>query len=378
MGYLSFSAAIYDPTQPDTSPSNLATLTPGAGGFTAGGRDLLKNIAGHMIASGGWNLSAVGGTDPATYTLSCTGPQGGDSLTCELSWDVNRANIQLRMATSFASGTPQNPSSFQLWPVTNGGSAPINNPRAINVYVWADKESVCIVTRDALANSNYTTAWAFGLIRRWPNTVPTAANQAGKDYTAIFYTMPTRSMGNNQDQNGNDASSPSWQTGAAPKHAQFYNQIMGPIANGFSATGQYPYAKESFSAIKVYQNYGDGSASWITNFLSSGGMFDSNHRTNENAATFSANIRQPMASEPRIGTDNLFHLQREIVWQMKTDTDTQPVTRGTLPASMIFAGRNAGNDGTLINAGTETYMVLAVNAGFWLRMNPTSFAIRQA
>ncbi len=374
MGFISFGSAIYDPNQPDTTPSNLATLTPGGGGFTPGGRDLLKNLAGHLIASGGWALAGVAGSDPATYTLWSSGPSGGDVIVAELSWDTPHQDIQLRMAPGLSGNVVNGSvSPYQLWPVTNGGSAAVNNPYQINVLCWADKAGVSIVTKDSAARSNYKTHFAFGIVTRWPTMVPTASGQAAKDYVAIFYTLPTKTLGNPA------------QTVGLPSYGTWYYQgtmFTGPSVNGYSGNGLNgngnPVQIQVCSAIMVYQNYGDASRSWVPNFLSSSGIFDSDHTNNENNVNYLTNTRQPMLRMPTYGTDGLFHMRREVVWQVKTTSDAAPVTRGTLPASCVFCGINAGNDGNPIVAGSETYTITNLNLGFWPGPTPNGFAIRSA
>lgn len=369
MGFISFGAAIYDPNQADTTPSNLATLTPGGGGFTPGGRDLLKNLAGHLIASGGWTLAGVAGSDPATYTLWSNGPSGGDVIVVELSWDTNHQNILLRMAPGLSGNVVNGSvSPYQLWPVTNGGSAAVNNPYQINVLCWADKSGVSIVTKDSAARSNYKTHFAFGILNRWPSMVPTAAGQANKDYTAIFYTLPTRTLGNSTPGTGLPATQ-AWGYSNYP--------YLGPSVNGYSGQVTY-YLMAVMNAVMVYQNHGDASRSWVPNFLAGGAAYDSDHTNNENNANYLSNYRQPSLRMPTYGTDGLFHMRREVVWQVKNTTDTAPMTRGTLPASFVFCGINSGNDGNPIVAGSETYTITNINLGFWPGPTPNGFAIRSA
>ncbi|MBO9539691.1 hypothetical protein J7643_03765 [bacterium] len=374
--FISFGAAIYDPSQSDTTPSNLASLTPGGGGFTPGGRDLLKNIAGHMIANGGWTLAGAAGSDPATYTLWSNGPSGGDVIVAELSWDTNHQNIQIRMAPGLSGNVVNGSvSPYQLWPVTNGGSATVNNPYQINVLCWADKNGVSIVTKDSPARSNYKTHFAFGMIVRWSSMVPTAQGQQNKDYTAIFYTLPTRTVGNNS---GISLSTPGYGMMAGSSLGSPIYASYGPSANGYS-NGTVNYNDWIvLSAIMVYQNYGDASRSWVPNFLSDSGYADSDTTGNENNANYLTNIRQPNYRMPTYGTDGLFHMRRTVVWQLKNTTDTAPMTRGTLPATFVFCGVNAGNDGNPIVAGTETYTITNINLGYWPGMNPNGFAIRSA
>lgn len=367
--FISFGAAIYDPTQADTTPSNLASLTPGGGGFTPGGRDLLKNIAGHMIANGGWTLAGAAGSDPATYTLWSNGPSGGDVIVAELSWDTLHQNIQLRMAPGLSGNVVNGSvSPYQLWPVTNGGSATVNNPYQINVMCWADKNGISIVTKDSPARSNYKTHFAYGMIVRWSSMVPTAQAQANKDYVGLFYTLPTRTWGVNSANT----------LGLPSSYNYMYYGYQGPTANGYNAANTNVYDIAVFNAIMVYQNFGDASRSWVPNFLSSSGMFDSDSLNNENSANYLSNIRQPMLRMPTYGTDGLFHMRREVVWQAKNTTDGAPITRGTLPASFVFCGVNAGNDGSQIVAGSETYTISNINLGYWPGMNPNGFAIRSA
>ena len=370
MAFISFGAAIYDPTQSDTTPSNLATLAPGGGGFTPGGRDLIKNLAGHLIANGGWTLAGVAGTDPATYTLWSAGPSGGDVIVAELSWDTLHQNIQIRMAPGLSGNVVNGSvSGYQLWPVTNGGSATVNNPYQINVLCWADKSGVSIVTKDSAARSNYKTHFAFGVINRWPTMVPIATGQAGKDYTAIFYTLPTRWV-----------QYPSQTLGLSAINGSSYlnNAYLGPTANGYSGNMGNYFMMPVQNAIMTYQNYGDASRNWVPNFLSSSGMYDSDTTNDENNANYLSNLRQPMARMPTFGTDGLFHMRREVVWQVKNTSDSAPMTRGTLPPSFVFCGINAGNDGNPIVAGTETYTITNINLGFWPGINPSGFAIRSA
>jgi len=368
--FISFGAAIYDPSQADTSPSNLATLSPGGGGFTPGGRDLLKNLVGHLIANGGWTLAGASGSDPATYTLWSNGPSGGDVIVAELSWDTNRQNLQLRMAPGLSGNVVNGSvSPYQLWPVTNGGSASVNNPSQINVLCWADKNGVSIVTKDSPARSNYRTHFAFGMVVRWTSMVPTAQGQANKDYTAIFYTLPTRTVGGSTPATG--------LPGIGGYQYGYSGIYYGPLANGYSGQTNY-YLQQVLNAIMVYQNYGDATRSWVPNFLSSSGTFDSDARNNENNANYLSNLRQPMVYTPTVGTDGLFHMRREIVWQRRNDSDVAPLTRGTLPPSFVFCGVNAGNDGNPIVAGSETYTITNINLGFWPGMNPNGFAIRSA
>ncbi len=376
MAFISFGAAIYDPTQSDTTPSNLATLTPGGGGFTPGGRDLLKNIAGHMIANGGWTLAGVAGTDPATYTLWSTGPSGGDVIVAELSWDTLHQNIQIRMAPGL-SGNVVNASvsGYQLWPVTNGGSATVNNPYQINVLCWADKSGVSIVTKDSAARSNYKTHFAFGILTRWPSMVPTAAGQANKDYTAIFYTLPTQTGTNGSQTYGSNIGAPGANVGYMGSNYQPFH--AGPTANGYSGNRDFQ-SQLVFNAIMVFQNYGDASRNWVVNFLDRGAMCDTDSTGNENNAVYYDTFRQPMVRQPTFGTDGLFHMRREVVWQAKNTTDAAPLSRGTLPATFVFCGVNAGNDGNPVVAGTETYTITNINLGFWPAMNPNGFAIRSA
>ena len=376
MAFISFGAAIYDPTQSDTTPSNLATLTPGGGGFTPGGRDLLKNIAGHMIANGGWTLAGVAGTDPATYTLWSAGPSGGDVIVAELSWDTLHQNIQIRMAPGLSGNVVNGSvSGYQLWPVTNGGSATVNNPYQINVLCWADKSGVSIVTKDSAARSNYKTHFAFGILTRWPSMVPTAAGQANKDYTAIFYTLPTQTGTNASQAYGSNIGAPGSNTGYMGSNYQPLHN--GPTANGYSGNRDFQ-SQLVFNAIMVFQNYGDASRNWVPNFLDRGGMLDTDSTGNENNADYTDNFRQPMVRQPTFGTDGLFHMRREVVWQAKNTTDAAPLTRGTMPATFVFCGVNAGNDGNPVVAGTETYTITNINLGFWPAMNPNGFAIRSA
>lgn len=368
--FISFGAAIYDPTQADTTPSNLASLTPGSGGFTPGGRDLLKNIAGHMVANGGWTLAGAAGSDPATYTLWSNGPSGGDVIVAELSWDTLHQNIQLRMAPGLSGNVVNGSvSAYQLWPVTNGGSATVNNPYQINVLCWADKNGVSIVTKDSAARSNYKTHFAFGMVSRWSSMVPTASGQANKDYVGIFYTLPTRTYGASSSQSVG-------LPGFGPNSGTWW---YGPSVNAYSGAVA---AANTFipvqNAIMVYQNYGDATRSWVPNFLSSSGMADSDSTNLENSSTYLSNARQPMARMPTFGTDGLFHMRREVVWQVKTTSDAAPLTRGTMPASFVFCGLNSGNDGNPIVAGTETYTITNINLGFWPGVSPNGFAIRSA
>ncbi len=384
MGFMSFGAAIYDPNQSDTTPSNLATLTPGGGGFTPGGRDLVKNLVGHLIASGGWTLAGVAGSDPATYTVWSNGPSSGDVIVAELSWDTLHQNIQLRMASGLSGNVVDGSvSGYQLWPVTNGGSAAVNNPYQINVLCWADKSGVSIVTKDSAARSNYRTHFAFGILNRWPSMVPTAAGQANKDYTAIFYTLPTRTGTNGQQAYGANIGAPGANVGYMGSNYSPLN--LGPTANGYA--GNYDYGSQIvFNAIMVYQNYGDASRSWVPNFLDRGGLLDTDVSTGwnprgtwgSNSALYWDNYRQPMVRQPTYGTDGLFHMRREVVWQAKTTTDAAPLTRGTMPATFVFCGVNAGNDGNPVVAGSETYTITNINLGFWPAMNPNGFAIRSA
>ncbi|MBU6427942.1 MAG: hypothetical protein KGR26_02935, partial [Cyanobacteria bacterium REEB65] len=202
---------------------------------------------------------------------------------------------------------------------------------------------------------------------------------------AIFYTLPTRVWG--YPSNGG----PTWATGLAnlpgaggtPQGNMYLsNNYQGPNANGYSGGGYNSYVPDLVdNAIMVYQNYGDASRNWVPNFLSCSGMVDTDTTTNwpgESGSNYSTNIRQPMGMEPTFGIDGLFHMRREVVWQRKGNTDMAPVTRGTLPASFVFCGVNAGNDGNPIVAGSETYTITNINLGFWPHVNPNGFAIRSA
>lgn len=380
MAYLEFQAAIYDGTQSNTVPTDLTTLTPGGGGFTPGGRDTLKNLAGFLVASGGWTLASVAGTDPATYTFTSTGVSGFDSMALELSWDSNRANLQVRMGTGFSAGSIQNPSSFQTWPVTNGASSAVNSPRVLNVHAWADKDSVNFVTKES-TTANYSTGIGpMGLLKRWTGTTPTGLAQAGKDYTAIFMTLPTRIL--------------YLETGTIPVTAATLatsNQLSeypygtytcGPTAqySGRPAGSSSSQVKMNYSpvlnAIRVYQNFGSAAASWIVNHLNAGIMFDTDSTQNESGSTYNNNMRHPTSLQPTLGTDGLYHLDRERVFQRLTNSDADPRLRGLLPG-VVYAGPNAGGEFTELVAGSETYKRINVNLGFWPRMNPLGYAIRK-
>lgn len=378
---LEFQAAIFDQNLPDSNPSDLNGLTPGAGGFTPGSRDLLKNIVGHLVANCGWKLRVVSGSDPSTYIISTNGPNGDaghtthpDTCYAELSWDVNRANLQLRMAKGLNGATlDSTASTFQAWPVTNGGSAAVNNTRLINVYVYGDKSSISIVTIDDPALSNYRTHFSFGLLKRWNATEPTAAGQAGKDYNAIYYTIPTRMV----HAGGNRVTASGIQT----ESRDSLNGYHGPTASGYGSWQAPGACISTFNAIKVYQRYDDATASWVINHLIGGIAVDSNGSgwSGDNDGTqFLTNQRQPTLWEPTLGTDGLFHMTRERVYQaVSPDNVADARIRGVL-TSFMYVGPNAGNDFSEVVAGTETYKKINLNLGFWPRLNPNGFAIRKA
>ncbi len=371
--YLEYQASIYDVNQADTTPADLSTLVPGGEGFVPGSRDALKNFVGFLIASCGWELVAQVGTEPSTWVLKTVGVSGFDLLFLQLSYDTNMANLLVQMGTNYTTSLV-NASPVTTWPLTNGATSGVNSPRGLTVYVYGDKDSVSLVSKES-TYANYATAIGpVGILKRWAAVTPTGANQVGKDYTALFMALPSRFM--SIHSSNSMTMTPITVDHTAVNRLESSSTYAGPTAN--YSGNHYGANVWIGNAVLVYQNYGDSTANWIPNFLASTGQTDTNSTDVENVATFSTNKRIPLYNQPTYGIDGKFYLAKERVFQLRSVTDTNPKLRGLLPCVAYVGTSGVGDLGEITCDNGEVYKRIAVNLGFWPRLNPKGFGLRKA